>query len=161
MFYLGVPAGEIPRAKLKAGQAKACAACVIHAVAATAEKTWSAQGFLAVARHLQSAGIEPVFIGGASDDLSPFSSYRTFRGAPLGEVKNLLASSCLFVGNDSGPAHMAAAFGLPVVVIFGNSNPAIWGPWRTAAEVVTSRDGIARVTTEQVLNALSRLRVHA
>ena len=39
---------------------------------------------------------------------------------------------------------MAAAFGLPVVVIFGTSDPAIWGPWRTAAEVVTAPAGIAR-----------------
>jgi ADP-heptose:LPS heptosyltransferase len=102
-----------------------------------------------------------VFIGAAEDDLSAFSGFRTLRGAPLGEVKNLLASSCLFVGNDSGPAHMAAAFGLPVVVIFGNSNPEIWGPWRTAAEVVRAPEGIGGVSVDRVLEALSRLRVHA
>jgi heptosyltransferase-3 len=56
---------------------------------------------------------------------------------------------------------MAAAFGLPVVVIFGNSNPAIWGPWRTASEVVTAPGGIGHVETSQVLDALERLRVHA
>jgi ADP-heptose:LPS heptosyltransferase len=67
----------------------------------------------------------------------------------------------LFVGNDSGPAHMAAAFGLPVVVIFGNSNPGIWGPWRTAAEVLTAPGGIGQVTPDQVLGALARLKVHA
>jgi ADP-heptose:LPS heptosyltransferase len=161
MFYLGAPVAEIPRAKLNAGQAKACPTGVIHAVAATAEKTWNADGFLAVAKHLRDTGIEPVFIGATGDDLSPFSGFRALRGAPLGEVKNLLASSCLFVGNDSGPAHMAAAFGLPVVVIFGNSNPAIWGPWRTASEVVTSPRGIGGVTMDQVLEAVSRLRVHA
>jgi len=161
MFYLGAPRAEVPRAKLEAGQAKARPTCVIHAVAATGEKTWSARGFLAVAEHLAGLGIEPVFIGAAGDDLSAFAAFRTLRGAPLGEVKELLASSCLFVGNDSGPAHMAAACGLPVVVIFGNSNPAIWGPWRTAAEVITSPAGIAGVTSDQVLEALSRLRVHA
>jgi len=167
MFYLGAPVGEIPRAKLVAAHAnarqcaRACPTGVIHAVAAAYEKTWSAGGFRAVAKHLQCTGIEPVFIGAASDDLSPFSAFRTLQGAPLDEVKNLLASSCLFVGNDSGPAHMAAAFGLPVVVIFGNSNPAIWGPWRTASEVVSSPRGIGGVTTDQVLEALSRLRVAA
>jgi heptosyltransferase-3 len=55
---------------------------------------------------------------------------------------------------------MAAAFGLPVVVIFGNSNPAIWGPWRTAAEVVTAPGGIGQVEIVQVMSALERLRVH-
>jgi heptosyltransferase III len=160
MFYLGAPIGEVPRAKLFAQTSSTHACATIHPVAATAEKTWSAAGFLAVAEHLRSAGIEPVFIGAADDDLSPFSDFRTLRGAPLGEVKSLLAASCLFVGNDSGPAHMAAAFGLPVVVIFGNSNPAIWGPWRTASEIVAAPAGIRQVSIEQVLEALARLRVH-
>ena len=75
----------------------------------------------------------------------PFREFRTIAGAPLAEIKRLLASASLFAGNDSGPAHMAAAFGLPVVVIFGASDPAIWGPWRTASEVVTSPAGIAGV----------------
>ena len=164
VFYLGAPLGEVPRASLKTAPGKPCAAkatCVIHAVAAAAEKTWRADGFVRVAEHLRGSGIEPVFIGAAADDLSAFSSFRTLRGASLGEVKRLLASASLFVGNDSGPAHMAAAFGLPVVVIFGNSNPAIWGPWRTAAEIVTAPGGIAEVSVEQVMDSLARLRVHA
>jgi ADP-heptose:LPS heptosyltransferase len=56
---------------------------------------------------------------------------------------------------------MAAAFGLPVVAIFGDSDPAIWGPWRTASEVVASPRGIGAVTVDQVLSATMRLRVHA
>ena len=55
---------------------------------------------------------------------------------------------------------MAAAFGIPVVVIFGSSDPAIWGPWRTSSEIVQSPGGIQAVTTPQVLDALARLRVH-
>jgi len=166
MFYLGAPVGEVPRAKLATNRSLTLAArkgllATIHPVAATAEKTWPAEGFLAVAEHLRRTGIEPVFVGAAGDDLSPFAAYRTLRGAPLGEVKAVLGSSCLFVGNDSGPAHMAAAFGLPVVVIFGNSDAAVWGPWRTAAEIVTAPGGIVRVSTGQVLDALARLRVHA
>jgi len=163
MFYLGAPVGEIPRAKLGPSNParNGCGTAIIHPVAATPEKTWHAQGFLTVAEHLKASGLEPIFIGASSDDLSPFRAYRTLSGAPLPEIKQLLSTASLFVGNDSGPAHMAAAFGLPVVVIFGASNPAIWGPWRTASEVVTAPGGIARVSTGQVLDALERLRVHA
>ena len=39
--------------------------------------------FLAVAARLRDTGLDPVFIGAASDDLSPFRAYRTFPGAPL------------------------------------------------------------------------------
>jgi hypothetical protein len=47
------------------------------------------------------------------------------------------------------------------VVIFGASDPAIWGPWRATAEVVTAPEGIARVPVARVLEALARLRVAA
>ena len=164
MFWLGAARVEIPRAKLVVeGQVPRPAQPfgVIHAVAATPEKTWRADGFLAVADYLKRSGIEPVFIGAASDNLEAFREYRKLHGAPLAEIKKLLSGASLFIGNDSGPAHMAAAFGVPVVEIFGASDAAIWGPWRTAAEVVTSPGGTAGVETAQVLDALARLGVHA
>ncbi len=162
MFWLGAKRCEIPRAKLvpKYRQPQPPLA-VIHAAAATPEKSWRADGFIAVAEHLLTVGIEPVFIGGAHAELTLFHEFQTLAGAPLEVVKGLLYSARLFVGNDSGPAHMAAAFGLPVVAIFGASDPAIWGPWRTAAEVVSSPGGIGSVTIDQVLSAMARLRVHA
>ena len=46
----------------------------------------------------QRLGLEPVFIGGPGDDLSPFSEFRTLAGAPLAEIKSLLAGASLFVG---------------------------------------------------------------
>ncbi len=162
MFYLGAAPVDIPRARLfTEPRPSGSGHAVIHPVASTPAKTWPAERFLAVAGHLRSHGLEPVFIGSATDDLSPFREFRTIAGASLAEIKRLLASALLFAGNDSGPAHMAAAFGLPVVVIFGASDPAIWGPWRTASEVVTSPSGVAGVEVSQVLDALARLRVPA
>jgi ADP-heptose:LPS heptosyltransferase len=160
MFYLGVPRCEIPRAKLIASPATPSATAVLHAVAAAPEKTWPAANFVRVARHLQESGLEPVFIGAAADDLSPFRPFRTLSGAPLSAIQQLLSSAALFVGNDSGPAHIAAAFGVPSIVLFGPSNPAIWSPWRTPSEVMAGAD-LARISVEQVLDALARLRVHA
>jgi heptosyltransferase III len=175
MFYLGAPVGEIPRARLAAagsrdeerdqgvarGRGRPPHFAVLHPVAATLEKSWPAEGFLKVARHLRQSGLDPVFIGGPGDDLSAFAEFRTLGGAPLSDIKNLLAGASLFIGNDSGPAHMAAAFGLPVVVVFGASDPEIWGPWRTASEVISAPSGIAQVQPAQVIEALARLRVAA
>jgi ADP-heptose:LPS heptosyltransferase len=175
MFYLGAGMGEIPRAKLMLRNSdpnsglpreSVSATAVIHAVAATPEKTWPAAHFLTIAGHLAQTGLEPVFIGAATDDLSPFRAWRTVRGASLPDIKRLLGTAALFLGNDSGPAHMAAAFGLPTVVVFGASDPAIWGPWRTPHEIVTAPGGItpgdiSQVRPQQVLEALERLRVRA
>jgi heptosyltransferase III len=55
----------------------------------------------------------------------------------LPEVTALAAKSQLFVGNDSGIAHIAASVGTRCVVVFGSSNIAHWRPWNSApAEVV-------------------------
>ncbi len=42
----------------------------------------------------------------------------------------------LFVGNDSGPTHLAAALSVPVVVLFGSSDSALWSPWKTSYRMV-------------------------
>jgi ADP-heptose:LPS heptosyltransferase len=163
MFYLGAPRVEIPRAKLFAAEkSKGRAYAVIHPVASQPDKTWHANGFLRAARYLrESLDLDPVFIAGPGENLAAFREYRTVVGAPLGEIKSLMSGAALFLGNDSGPAHMAAAFGLPVVAIFGASDPAIWGPWRTASMVVQGAAGIQSVTERQVIEALERTRVHA
>jgi len=167
MFYLGVPRVEIPRARLFTSKRAPAGTpappyAVIHAAAATPEKTWPAERFLAVAEHLdRSFELKPVFIAGPSEDLSAFRPWHAVSGAPLDEIKSLIAGASLFVGNDSGPAHMAAAFGIPAVVIFGPSDPVVWAPWRTQAEVLAGTDGIASVSVLQVTEALEKLRVRA
>lgn len=161
-FYLGAPRTEIPRARLFAARAErpARAYAVIHPLAATTDKTWPPERFAETARHIESSlELEPVFIGGPGEDLAAFRSWRTVPGAPLEDIKSRIAGASLFLGNDSGPAHMAAAFGIPVVVIFGPSDPVVWAPWRTPAEVLTGAGGIGGVSVRQVWDALERLRV--
>jgi ADP-heptose:LPS heptosyltransferase len=81
----------------------------------------------------------------------------------------------LFVGNDSGIAHIAAAAGAPCVVIFGSSNIAHWRPWTTGpSEAVREEmpcqpchgyfcaefarpECILRVPVERVIAAIDRV----
>jgi len=150
---------EIPRARLRfERRLGAPPYAVIHPIASHSDKTWPAERFLKVAAQL---GMESVFIAGPGEDLSAFQAHRTLSGAPLSEVKNLIANAALFIGNDSGPAHMAAAFGIPVVVLFGPSDVDVWRPWRTPAETLVAGGDISSISTEQVISALARLRVHA
>ncbi len=161
MFHLGVPQCEIPRARLYTRQKSSSTAyAVIHPFASAEAKTWPASRFLEVANHLQTLGIEPRFIGTTADPLHRFRPLQTFT-PQLEETKALLAGATLFLGNDSGPAHMAAAFGLPMVVLFAASDAEVWRPWKTKAETIIAGEGIAAVTTQQVLDAIERLRVTA
>jgi heptosyltransferase-3 len=160
MFFLGARVDTIPRAKLFAAPnplQKPYA--VIHPLAANPAKTWPASCFLEVARHLRNEDLEPVFLAGPGEDLTAFQEYRCFTGSPLEKTKSLLHGASLFVGNDSGPAHMAAAFGIPVTVLFGNSDPVVWAPWRVESEVLIDRESIANITPAQVIEAIDHLRV--
>ena len=125
MFWLGVPQAEIPRARLFAKAIVGHSNCaVLHPFASASSKAWPAERFVALAHYLtERHGLESVIIGGTKDDFSEFAEFDCMRGAPLGEVKSLLATARLFAGNDSGPAHMAAAFGVPSVVLYGSSDP--------------------------------------
>jgi heptosyltransferase-3 len=164
MFHLGVPVTQIPRARIPApegrsAQAPAGGYAVVHAFAATPEKTWPAANFLELAGFLRrSAGLESIFIGAAGDDLSRFQRFPTVSGASLPEIARLVRDASLFIGNDSGPAHMAAAFGLPELVFFGPSDEAIWRPWRTEAEVLKA-DPIHEIDVDSAMLALQRLHV--
>jgi ADP-heptose:LPS heptosyltransferase len=103
--------------------------------------------------------LEPVFVAGPGDDTTPFTGFRVVAGAHLRETKSLLAGASLFAGNDSGPAHMAAAFGIPVVVLFGPSDPIVWAPWQVEAEVLTGNESINSITINQAIRAVEQLRV--
>jgi heptosyltransferase III len=159
MFYLGVPQSEIPRARLSATPLpRPRPYAVLHPFASEASKAWPRENFLAAARHLSEVvGLEPIFVGSASDDLSPFVEYACFQDAPLEDVKSLLAGAALFVGNDSGPAHIAAAFGRPVVVLWGASDQDNWRPWRTENVVLQGTNGIQSIDVSEALGAIEML----
>jgi len=116
---------------------------LIHPAAAFATKQWAVENFARVAEFVAERGFAPVAIAAPNEKelleklCSEASVKITTLDLSLPEVTALAARSQLFVGNDSGIAHIASAVGTPAVVIFGSSNIAHWRPWNTApAEVV-------------------------
>ena len=142
VVHLGATPDEIPPARLAAGSAgDSSPYAVIHTGAAYFTKTWSVDGFRSVAREIRERHrLEPIVVAGpGEDDLAgKFQDFAVRKGLPLDGLVSLIAGARLFVGNDSGPAHVAAAFGVPCVVIFGSSDSAAWHPWRTPHRVVES-----------------------
>lgn len=159
IFYLGAPMRDIPPARLFAEPLETERAyAVFHPVASLPEKTWPADGFLQVAEYVHETWeLDPVFIAGWGEDLDAFTGYPCAAGAPLEETRSLLAGAALFVGNDSGPAHMAAAFGVPSVVIFGASDSVIWGPWKVMSQTIVADGPIASIKPARVMQAVDAL----
>lgn len=119
---------------------------VIHPAAAFATKQWAAANFGQVADNLASQGLPVIVITTPNeqpivDELNKHAETKAtaFTDLALPELTALLARARLFVGNDSGIAHIAAAVRAPAVVIFGSSNTAHWRPWvsnHAVAEIV-------------------------
>jgi ADP-heptose:LPS heptosyltransferase len=116
---------------------------LIHPATAFVTKQWATEKFARVAESLAERGFATVAVG-APQDREILKSLLEQAKVPiislnlsLPEVSALAERSRIFVGNDSGIAHIAAAVGTPSVVIFGSSNVAHWRPWnKAAAEVV-------------------------
>jgi heptosyltransferase-1 len=83
----------------------------------------------------------------------------------------LIRRASLLVGGDSGPTHLAASLGVPLVALFGPTDPARNGPWgpgpktvlRDAAAVTSYKrraetdPGLQRITVERVAKAVEAL----
>ncbi len=140
MIHLGAAAGEIPSTRLAAVPlSKGSPYAVIHAGAAYFTKAWPGDSFRSLALELRSSyGLEPVFSAGPGEGelVRRFSDFRVQRCLRIADLASLVRGAQLFVGNDSGPAHVAAAYGVPCVVIFGSSDSAAWRPWKTPHRVV-------------------------
>jgi ADP-heptose:LPS heptosyltransferase len=113
---------RIPRLDVPAGVGKPL---VIHAGAGGAGKRWPAERFAALAQALNLP--LAVVQGPADPDLDLAREHEVWRDLPLAELAARLKGSGLFVGNDSGISHLAAAAGTPAVAVYVRTNPAIWG----------------------------------
>ena len=104
----------------------------VNPAAAKVPRTWSSERFRALVERLSRAG-GPVIV----HDRPPFDARpdgagghgtALVRDATLPELAALLERCALYVGNDSGPAHLAAAVGTPTVTIHGPSSPGRTAP---------------------------------
>lgn len=128
---------------------------VISPAAALASKRWTATSFARITEHLSSRWKLPaIIIAGRgeetiAEEVAAASQARpaVISGLSLKELMALISLSSLFVGNDSGPMHIAAALRRPLVAIFGSSNAEVWRPWSVAPTRVVQASPTADAET--------------
>ncbi len=118
----------------------------IHLGAGTAAKRWPIAHWRLLIEKFLSEGWRVVVVGGVDDaelagSLDRHSALRDWTGRfALAETAALLERADLFIGPDSGPAHLAACAGVPSVVLFSGTNRAAqWRPWSRRSMVVRHR----------------------
>jgi lipopolysaccharide heptosyltransferase II len=102
-------------------------------------RIWPVERFAVVARNLINANNASIIIVGGPDEVGAAADLERLIKSPsvhnlagkttIHETAALIERCKLFVGNDSGPMHIAAAVGTPVVAVFGPSNKDAWGPY--------------------------------
>jgi heptosyltransferase III len=162
VFHLGVPQSEVPRARLEKPKGDLILQgrpAVIHPYASSAEKSWPVERFVLVADYIQRhLGLRPIFIPGPGESVTGFGSHRVMANLPIAKLKLVMSQAELFVGNDSGPAHFAAAYGVPSVVLFGPTDPEVWRPWQTEGAALKMEGGIAAIPVTRVIQEVDSLK---
>jgi heptosyltransferase-1 len=139
-------------------------------------KQWPTERYGVVARQLANEGYSILVNYGPGEEELAHSVEVSSQGSArpvqcsLGELIALSRRASLFVGGDTGPLHLASALKVPVVAIFGPTDPARNGPFGTRSvvlrrpESVTSHKrntqadpGLLRITADEVLVAAREL----
>jgi heptosyltransferase III len=145
LHQLGCAAGEHPRIDCGPVLKSECAA--IHPFSGSARKNWPMQRYRELAEQLPlqvqwCAGPEEVLADAVRiDDLFVLGCW--------------LGSRRIYIGNDSGITHLAAAGGARVVAIFGVTDPLVWAPRGERVRVV--RGKLDEITVKEVLDAARAL----
>ncbi len=101
----------------------------LHAGSGSALKNWPIDRYRELAAHLRRCGLPIAWIRGPADVPFDVPSGDICIDQPSLPALAAFLSGCrLFIGNDSGVAHLAAAVDCPVVAIFGPSDPVTWSP---------------------------------
>jgi len=163
---LGLPlAGRATRLALTPA-ARATPTLALHPGSGSAAKNWPLENWKRLAGQLLAAGPEVhlAIIGGEADT----TAVATLRGLdngrvefwenlPLPELATRLAGTQVYLGHDTGISHLAAAAGVPSLLLFGPTDPGIWAPPHDHVRVLRAPDGnLAGLPVATVLAALAR-----
>lgn len=169
--FVGVPVADKPKTRLIVNEKNAekidlllhvhgvgeKTIALIHPAAAFAAKQWSIEKFARVIDYLAARDIFSVAVAAPdeyhiTEELSQKTStvFQGFTDLTLPEITALAARAKIFVGNDSGIAHIAAAVETPSVVIFGASNINHWRPWTDAPHRIVYSEKPCRHQTIEI-----------
>ncbi len=121
---------------------------IVNPGAGWGAKQWPAERYGLVAKELAEAGLPSVVNYGPGEEVLAAAVESASQGAAkkiscsISELIALTRRASLFIGGDTGPLHMAAALEVPVVGLYGPTNPARNGPFGTRSVVLRSASSL-------------------
>ncbi len=138
----------------------------VHPGSGSDSKNWAEDNWHSLLQSIvESTDANLLIVGGESegdrlDRLAhalPEERRLTLRSRPLAEIARWLRHCRGFLGHDSGLTHLAAATGLPGVVLWGPTNADIWRPVSESMTLLHGGPGLSGIDVDQVLEATSKL----
>ncbi len=134
---------------------------VLHPGSGGQSKCWPLDRFLALADRIERNGLNVVSVIGpveqevwaADGRLEQFAGHAVLQSPPLEALAGLLHRAAAYVGNDSGPTHLAAACGTATVAIFGPTDPAQFAPLGPRVRLVVGKH-LKEISVSRVAEAL-------
>lgn len=121
---------------------------VLHTGASKERKFWPQQHWVALIEMLRDYNVTPVLIGRGETEAENNIAIAANLRQPIADLTNklslieltqLISMSGFFIGNDSGPMHLASALGVNGIGIFGPTYENLWGPLLPNVSVLRSR----------------------
>jgi ADP-heptose:LPS heptosyltransferase len=149
-FYLrqvGAPPGAVPRLPLPPCAMADQPFVIVHPFSGGRKKNWPLERFREAAAAL---GVPVQWTAGPEEELPEATRFDN-----LWDLAQWLRRGAVFLGNDSGISHLAAAAGVPVVALFGPTDPKVWSPRGKQVTVLRSLDGTMHgIPTADVIAAV-------
>ncbi|MDM7202742.1 MAG: glycosyltransferase family 9 protein [Thermodesulfobacteriaceae bacterium] len=101
---------------------------VIHPSSGSPKKNAPLELFFKIEKFLKEEGLKTIYLIGEADFWLKDYLKKYYESLSPLEIARALKSSLLFVGNDSGMAHLASYCGLPTFIFYGPSDPIVWKP---------------------------------
>jgi heptosyltransferase-3 len=121
---------------------------VLHPGSGGRHKCWHLDNYITIAQSLLSKGFEVIFLLGPAElerydnkqinDLK--STGRCLTDLSLTEALGILSCTDIFIGNDSGIAHLAAGLGIRTISVWGPSDPSAYKPIGPSVKIIISKD---------------------
>lgn len=159
-------ADPVPRLRLKAPATAPPSdrrRLAVHPGSGSERKNWPEARWAALLERLaERPGLELLLVGGEAEAERaarlarcwPAGRLLRAQNLPLAELAGQLTGATAFLGHDSGITHLAAALGLPGVVLWGQTPAAVWAPRSERMRLVRHPQGLAALTPDAVLAAL-------
>jgi heptosyltransferase III len=127
----------------------------IHLGSGSEKKNWPVEHWLRLADEIPATEI--IFITGEAEEARSVKpvQHTNWHSLPLHDLAGRLGTCAAFLGHDSGISHLAAACGVPSLLLFGPTDPAVWAPPQPWVTVL--QDELATLDFERVKTAAVQL----